>query len=156
MILTPGSKRFFTSSLSSRKSRVSLRLSMARLTSTKHLVKIKGLGDVIEGAVLHGADGIAHGVLRGHQDHRRIDAASLISFSKIRPSASGNLMSISETSKCVSVSSWRARGAIGRGLHPIAFVFEGLLQHEAQRFFVFRNQDFSLIHNVNLPPPEKS
>ena len=74
MMLTPGSKRFLTSSLSSRKSRVNLRLSMARLTRTKHLVKIERLGDVIEGAVFHRADGIAHGVLRGHQDHRGIDA----------------------------------------------------------------------------------
>ena len=30
--------------------------------------------------------------------------------------------------------------------HRHAFVFEGLLQHKAQRFFVFRNQDFSLFH----------
>ena len=47
------------------------------LDQDQHFVEVEGLGDVIEGAVFHGADGVAHGVLRGHQDHRRVDAVVL-------------------------------------------------------------------------------
>ena len=40
----------------------------------QYFIEVERLGNIIEGAVLHCADGIAHGVLRGHDNHRGINA----------------------------------------------------------------------------------
>ena len=46
----------------------------------QNLVKIEGLGNLIEGAVFHGTDGVAHGVLGRHENHRGIDTGFLDFF----------------------------------------------------------------------------
>ena len=45
-------------------------------------------------------------------------------------------MSMSETSKSAFGQQPAGGGAVGGGLHPVAFAFQRFLQHEAQGFFV--------------------
>ena len=39
------------------------------------------------------------------------------------------------------------RSAVGEGLDPVPFIFQGFFQNEAKRFFVLGDQDLSLFHN---------
>jgi hypothetical protein len=98
----------------------------------QNLVEIERLGDVIEGAAFHRADGIAHGALRGHNNHRRVDA---FVFALLEHSQSINVRQFYVQKRDIEIAVAkrlpRAR-SIYRGLNPVTFLLERFLQDEAK------------------------
>ena len=126
------------------------------LDEHQDFIEIERFGDVIEGAVFHRTDGVAHGILRRHQDHRGVDAVFLELFEQFQ-TIDVRKLDVHQRNVEMAVGNKPTCGrAVGRDLHPIALGLERFLQNEAQRFFIFGNENFSLIHfNLSPPPPKR-
>ena len=121
------------------------------LDQHQHFIQVKRFRDVVEGAVLHRADGVAHGVLRGHQDHRGVDAGLLDFLEQLQAIDIGQLdVHQRNVEVAFGQKSPRAR-AVGRDLNPIPLGLKGFLQDKSERLFVLGNENFSLIHFSRLP-----